>query len=277
MAEKIVDVKNIVKRFGEKTVLNNVNFSVDYGEIFSLIGPNGAGKTTTLRCLYGDIFPNQGTIDIFGVKFSQHLKDRIAVLTENRISFSRFKGEDYRRLWSMLYPEWNDEIFNKFIMHYNLDLRERVENYSTGMKVIMNLALTVSSGAELLILDEPTLNLDPVVRTDVLRVLKDFVKQDKRSIVISSHEIYELEEIADAFAIIKEGRIIYTDTVDDAKSKHRIGGRNEKIGGEIIGAVGDEILYRTDKDEGRYPTLMEISIAYIQGQRRFSPFERSDL
>jgi ABC-2 type transport system ATP-binding protein len=86
-----------------------------------------------------------------------------------------------------------------------------------------------------------------------------------------------LEEIADAFAIIKEGKIIYTDTVDDAKSKHRIGGRNEKIGGEIIGAVGDEILYKTDKGEGRYPTLMEISIAYIQGQRRFSPFERSDL
>lgn len=274
--EKIVEVKGLVKKFGDKIVLNNVNFSVNYQEIFALIGPNGAGKTTTLRCLYGDIFPNQGTIDIFGTKFSQSMKDKIAVLTENRISFSRFKGEDYRKLWSMLYPNWNDEIFNKFIMHYNLDLRERVENYSSGMKVIMNLALAISSGAELLILDEPTLNLDPVVRMDTLRVLKDFVKE-KRSIVISSHEIYELEEIADAFAIIKEGMIIYTDTVDDAKSKHRIGGRNEKISGEIIGNVGDEVLYKTDKGEGRYPTLMEISIAYIQGQKRFSPFERSDL
>ncbi len=164
--EKIVEVKGLVKKFGDKIVLNNVNFSVNYQEIFALIGPNGAGKTTTLRCLYGDIFPNQGTIDIFGTKFSQSMKDKIAVLTENRISFSRFKGEDYRKLWSMLYPNWNDEIFNKFIMHYNLDLRERVENYSSGMKVIMNLALAISSGAELLILDEPTLNLDPVVRMD---------------------------------------------------------------------------------------------------------------
>ncbi len=274
--EKIVDVKGLVKKFGDKIVLNNVNFSVNYQEIFALIGPNGAGKTTTLRCLYGDIFPTQGTIEIFGTKFSQSLKDKMAVLTENRLSFSRFKGEDYRKLWSMLYPNWDDEIFNRFIMHYNLDLRKRVENYSSGMKVIMNLALAISTGAELLILDEPTLNLDPVVRTDTLRVLKDFVK-DKRSIVISSHEIYELEEIADAFAIIKEGRIIYADTVDDAKSKHRIGGRNERINGEIIGNVGDEVLYRTDKGEGRYPTLMEISIAYIQGQKRFSPFERSDL
>ncbi len=274
--EKIVDVKGLVKKFGDKIVLNNVNFSVNYQEIFALIGPNGAGKTTTLRCLYGDIFPTQGTIEIFGTKFSQSMKDKMAVLTENRLSFSRFKGEDYRKLWSMLYPNWDDEIFNRFIMHYNLDLRKRVENYSSGMKVIMNLALAISTGAELLILDEPTLNLDPVVRTDTLRVLKDFVKE-KRSIVISSHEIYELEEIADAFAIIKEGRIIYADTVDDAKSKHRIGGRNERINGEIIGNVGDEVLYRTDKGEGRYPTLMEISIAYIQGQKRFSPFERSDL
>ncbi|BBJ28569.1 ABC transporter ATP-binding protein [Athalassotoga saccharophila] len=276
MAEKIVDVKNIVKKFGEKIVLNNVNFSVNYGEIFSLIGPNGAGKTTTLRCLYGDLFPDQGEIKIFGSKFNPNLKDRIAVMTENRISFSRFKGDDYRKLWSMLYPKWNDEIFNEFVIHYKLNLGERVENYSTGMKVIMNLALTVSSGAELLILDEPTLNLDPVVRSDMLRILKDFAKEGK-SIVISSHEIYELEEIADAFAIIKEGRIIYTDTIDEAKAKHRIGGRNEKISGEIIGTVGDEVLYRTDKDEGRYPTLMEISIAYIQGQKRFAPFERSDL
>lgn len=277
MAEKIVDVKSIVKKFGEKIVLNNVSFSVNYGEIFSLIGPNGAGKTTTLRCLYGDIFPNQGSIDVFDVKFDQNLKDRIAVITEDRISFSKFKGEDYRKLWSMLYPKWNDEIFNKFIMHYNLDLRERVENYSTGMKVIMNLALAVSSSAELLVLDEPTLNLDPVVKTDVLRVLKDFVKQDKRSIIISSHEIYELEEMTDAFAIIKEGRIIYTNTIDGAKSNHRICGRGEKIDGEIIGAVGDEVLYKTDKGEGRYPTLMEISIAYIQGQGQFRPFERSGL
>lgn len=274
--EKIVDVKGLVKKFGDKIVLNNVNFSVNYQEIFALIGPNGAGKTTTLRCLYGDIFPTQGTIEIFGTKFSQSMKDKMAVLTENRLSFSRFKGEDYRKLWSMLYPNWDDEIFNRFIMHYNLDLRKRVENYSSGMKVIMNLALAISTGAELLILDEPTLNLDPVVRTDTLRVLKDFVKE-KRSIVISSHEIYELEEIADAFAIIKEGRIIYADTVDDAKSKHRIGGRNERINGEIIGNVGDEVLYKTDNGEGRYPTLMEISIAYIQGQKRFSPFERSDL
>ncbi|HEU24308.1 MAG: ABC transporter ATP-binding protein [Mesoaciditoga sp.] len=276
MAEKIVNVRNIVKKFGEKVVLNNISFSVNYGEIFGLIGPNGAGKTTTLRCLYGDLFPDRGEIEIFGNKFDQNKKDRIAVLTESRISFSKFRGEDYRRLWSMLYPKWNEEIFNNFIMHYNLDLRERVENYSAGMRVVMNLALTISSGAELLILDEPTLNLDPVIKTDALRVFKDFVKEENRSIVISSHEIYELEEIADAFAIIKEGRIIYTDTVDEAKSKHRIGGRNEKISGTIVGTVGDEILYRTDKDEGRYPTLMEISIAYIQGQRQFAPFERSD-
>ncbi len=275
--EKIVDVKGLVKKFNEKIVLNNVNFSVDYKEIFALIGPNGAGKTTTLRCLYGDIFPTHGTIDLFGSKFVQSIKDRIAVITENRLSFSRFKGEDYRKFWSMLYPKWDDEIFNKFIMHYNLDLKERVDNYSTGMKVILNLALVISSGADLLVLDEPTLNLDPVVKTDILRILKDFVKAENRSIIISSHEIYELEEIADAFAIIKEGRIIYTDTVDDAKAKHRVGVKNEKIDGEIIGTVGDGILYKTDKDGGRYPTLMEISIAYIQGQRQFRPFERSDL
>lgn len=271
----IVNIKNMSKSFGSKNILNNVSMSVKKGGIFSLIGPNGAGKTTIMRCIYGELKPDEGEIYVFGEKISSNLKTKIAVMSEDRFTFRRFNGEDYLKMWIMLYPNFNREKFSNFVNHYKFDLKQKIDTYSMGMKTLFNMILMVSSGADLLILDEPTQNLDPMIRHEVLDMLKDFVNQDDKTIISSSHEIYELEEISTSFGIIKEGKILYTDNIDDAKNKHKIINQGETIhNGEVIANIGDEILIKTQEEVGRQPTFREIFLAYLKRNKVFKQFNK---
>lgn len=269
----IVKIENLSKSFGSKPVLNNISLSVGEGDIFAIVGPNGAGKTTTMRCIYGDLVPDAGIITVFGRSVTSKEKESIAVLTEDRLTFRRFKGEDYLRIWRMLYPRWNEDVFSSFAVHYKLPLGDRVDTYSMGMKTILHLAMVTASGADLLLLDEPTQNLDPVIRQEVMNVLRDYATQENKTLIISSHEIFDLEEIASTFAIVLEGKILYTDTIDGAKEKHRIISRDHRYdSGEIISTVGNETLIKTSDEVGRYPTFKEVVLGYLQSKKAFSPF-----
>jgi ABC-2 type transport system ATP-binding protein len=272
----ILKVEAISKSFGAKKILNNISFDVNSGEIFSLIGPNGAGKTTTLRCLYGDLKSETGVIEIFGEEYKPSLKKKIAVMSEDRLTFKRFTGEDYLKIWSMLYPNFDNETFSDFSIHYNYDLKQKVDTFSMGMKTLFHIALTISTNADLLILDEPTQNLDPVIRKEILEILKEYVENKEKSIIISSHEIYELEEITNSFAIIKEGRILYTDNLDNAKEKHRIINKGEVIPqGEVISTINENVLVKTEEDVGDYANFRDISLAYLKEKKSFKPFSKS--
>jgi len=269
----IVKIENLSKSFGSKPVLNNISLSVGEGDIFAIVGPNGAGKTTTMRCIYGDLVPDAGRITVFGRSVTSKEKESIAVLTEDRLTFRRFKGEDYLRIWRMLYPRWNEDVFSSFAVHYKLPLGDRVDTYSMGMKTILHLAMVTASGADLLLLDEPTQNLDPFIRQEVMNVLRDYATQENKTLIISSHEIFDLEEIASTFAIVLEGKILYTDTIDGAKEKHRIISRDHRYdSGEIISTVGNETLIKTSDEVGRYPTFKEVVLGYLQSKKAFSPF-----
>src|SRR6056297_3341858 len=271
-----IKIKNLTKNFGSKRVLNDISMTIKESEIFALIGPNGAGKTTTLRSVYGEIKPDTGSINVFGDTINSKTKERLAVMPEERLTFSRFTGEDYVNMWKMLYPHWNDKIFSSFANHFSFQLSERVNTYSMGMKTLLNLALCMSSGSDLMLLDEPTQNLDPVIRAEILKVIKNYIEdKDNKTIVISSHEIYELEEVATSFAIIKEGEILYADTIDSSKEKHRIINSGEKIpAGEVVGIIENETLIRTTDDVGRYPNFKEIVLGYLQGKKEFIPFQK---
>lgn len=274
----VVKIKSLSKNFGSKRILNDISIDIPEGEIFSLIGPNGAGKTTTMRCIFGDLRPDSGDIEVFGKKLKSSEKSKIAVMTEDRLNFKRFTGNDYVNLWKMLYPRWNEKVFSSFAMHYKFGLNDKVDTYSMGTKTLFHLALCIASGAELLILDEPTQNLDPVIRQEILDVLKKFASDEGKTIIISSHEIYELEEISSCFAIIKEGRILYNDSIDDAKEKHRVITRGEKIPqGTIIGNSGSETIVKTNEENGRYATFREIVLAYLKGSKSFEPFDENSL
>ncbi len=274
-----IKIKNLTKNFGSKRVLNDISMTIKESEIFALIGPNGAGKTTTLRSVYGEIKPDTGSINVFGDNINSKTKERLAVMPEERLTFSRFTGEDYVNMWKMLYPHWNDKIFSSFANHFSFQLSERVNTYSMGMKTLLNLALCMSSGSDLMLLDEPTQNLDPVIRAEILKVLKDYIEEEEgKTVVISSHEIYELEEISTAFAIIREGEILYTDTIDNAKEQHRIVNTGEVVPqGEVVGILNNETLLKTNADVGRYPNFKELVLGYLQGKKEFVPFRKESL
>jgi len=266
----MIRVEHFRKNFSGKQILSDVSFSVEAGSILALVGPNGAGKTTTIRCITGVLKPDAGSITLFGERLehvtSHAVKQRISVVPEERIVFRNFSGEDYAQLWASLYPKWDDSIFSNFVARYGFDLSEKVESYSIGMKTLFLLGLCICSQADLLILDEPTQHLDPTVRLEVMSLLKEYV-DGERSAIVSSHEIFELEEYATHLAVIKEGRIIYTDSIDEAKEKHRIIEKGESLQeGEVVGLVGQNVLVKTNSDVGRYPKLNEIVVAYLTGK-----------
>lgn len=176
----------------------------------------------------------------------------------------------------MLYPTWQEKIFNGFAVHYKFDLSQRVEVYSMGMKTLFHMALTVASGADLLLLDEPTQNLDPVIRQEIMEVLRDYVIKEGKTMIISSHEIFDLEEIAHSFAIILEGHVIYTDSMDEAKENHRILTQEESVkAGEVVSTLGNETLVKTTEETGRFANFKEIVLGYLQRKSGFRPFEKS--
>jgi ABC-2 type transport system ATP-binding protein len=174
----------------------------------------------------------------------------------------------------MLYPNFNEETFSNFVLHYNFDINQKVERYSMGMKTLFYLALTISSNADLLLLDEPTQNLDPVIRSEALKILRNYANETNKTIIISSHEIYELEEISSSFAIIKEGKILYTDDMDSAKEKHRMIRKGEPIPtGEVVSNFEEEVLVKTEEEIGRFATFNEIVLGYLRSIQAFTPFE----
>lgn len=267
--EYILQVENLSKRFSDKQVLSDVSFSVKKGSIFALIGPNGSGKTTTIRCVLDAIPKDGGKVKLFGSDYLPSVKKKIAVVSEDRKVFRYFTANDYEALWSAVYPNWDKRTYDTLIARYNFNLKQRVEDYSIGMKTLFFVILAISSGAELLILDEPTQHLDPTVRFEIMRLIKG-ITYEGRTALISSHEIFELEEYATDFAIIKSGVVIYSDSIDEAKEKHRIVGKGEEIApGSIIGIVGDEVLIRVNeedrgnKDVGRFPKLNDIVVGYL--------------
>lgn len=265
----VLEVKYLSKRFTNKQVLSDISFSVKKGSIFALIGPNGAGKTTTIKCILDAISKDGGEINIFGESFKPFLKKQIAVVSEDRRVFRNFTANDYEKLWSTLYENWDRRTYETLMSRYNFDLSQKVQEYSIGMKTLFFVILAISSGAQLLILDEPTQHLDPTTRFEIMGLIKS-VSNEGRTILISSHEIFELEEYATDFAIIKSGVVIYADSIDEAKEKHRVIGRGENfLSGTAIGIVGDELLVKVSeeaKEIGRYPKFNDIVVGYLNSR-----------
>ncbi|MFS8501869.1 MAG: ATP-binding cassette domain-containing protein, partial [Caldicoprobacter sp.] len=241
-----LQVKNLSKQIDGKQILSDINFAVPQGEILALVGPNGAGKTTTLKCIMNVIPKDSGEITVFDRPFNPSLKVDIAFVTEDRRVFDNLRLEDYYNMYKTLYPSWNDQFFKNFLSKYGFNLEQEMQKLSRGQKTIILSILALATGARLIIMDEPTQHLDPASRYELIHLIKQYVNEMGGTILLSSHEIFELEEYATSFAIIKNGRILYTDTIDDAKHKHRIVRLNENIrNARIVAVMEDEILLRT--------------------------------
>lgn len=219
----MIKVDGLDKYLGGNKILDNVNIHVKKGSIYGLIGPNGAGKTTLIKALVDIYESKRGDIQIDGqvIKDNKKIKSRLGYISDFQYLYPSFKIKEMVNFYKGAYPQWNEERYNTLKDFFKLDESKKIKYLSKGMKTQLAILLNFSIMPEVLILDEPTSGLDPVIKRKVLNLIVDEVSTNDTTILISSHNLGELEKICDHVGIIHEGRILLEDSVDNLKSNVR--------------------------------------------------------
>ncbi|MBS4534507.1 ABC transporter ATP-binding protein [Clostridium sp. D2Q-14] len=214
----VLEVKDISKTLGRNKILKDISFSIGKGEIVGFVGPNGAGKTTTIRTITNLIFPDSGTISIFGydlIKERENALKNVSAIVENPSLYTYLSGKDNLELVRKL-NGISKEKMNEIIEFVDLTSRinDKVRKYSLGMKQRLALAMCLLTEPKLLILDEPTNGLDPTGTIELRNILIKLSEEKSISIFISSHILSEIEKICNKIIYIKEGQIVITKSYD---------------------------------------------------------------
>lgn len=210
MNDAIIEVRDLCKYFGRNEVIRDLSFSVHQGEIFAFLGRNGTGKTTTIQILLGMLEPTRGSCSIFGCD-SRHLtpavRQRIGYLAEAHHLPEWMQIGQLASFTAETHPLWDARQFTVFLDYFGLDMKSRIGALSLGQRAQTYLSLTLACGPEVLIMDDPTLGVDAIVRRDFLRGMVDLVATRGRTVLISTHNLADVEHVADRIAIIDGGTI----------------------------------------------------------------------
>lgn len=219
MKKNIIEIKNLTKYYGKTKGVEDLNLDVKEGEVFGFLGPNGAGKTTTIRCVMDFIRKDKGEIKIMGKdaqKDSVKLKKNIGYLSDEVYLYDNWSGKKHIRFISRLNGKHN--VAEKLVKRLGLDLSKKTKNLSTGNRQKLGVVLAFMFEPKLLILDEPTKGLDPLLQNTLYELIDEAV--DKGSTVfMSSHNLPEVDRVCDRVGIIKDGRMIATEDITELKSK----------------------------------------------------------
>ena len=219
-----IEIKGLTKKYDGFT-LDNVSFIVPKGSIMGFIGQNGAGKTTTIRSLLNIIAIDGGSINMLGldhIKDEYAIKERIAVVFDELPFHDSFTGVALSKMFAGIYQSWNKEQFFGLCERFGLPMKKKLSKFSKGMKMKMQIAAALSHNAELLIMDEATTGLDPVVRNEILDIFREYLMDGDRSILMSSHITSDLEKIADSVTFIDKGKILLSGYKDDILDTHGV-------------------------------------------------------
>ena len=220
-----VETHSLSKQYGRFTALDRFSFGVGRGEVVGLLGPNGAGKTTLLRLLMGYLRPNEGTASIDGLdcyRQSYEVHRRVSYLPGEARLFRTMRARDVIDFFTAVRRDGSGPRAVALASgRFGLDLSRGVAQMSTGMRQKLALAVTLAVDTPLVILDEPTSNLDPTVRSDVAALVSE-ARQAGRTVIFSSHVISEVEQVCDRALILRQGRVVHTQVIADLRRKHRI-------------------------------------------------------
>ena len=220
----ILNVENLNKSYGDFS-LTDVTFSLPEGCITGFIGINGAGKTTTLRTLLGLAKKQSGNIRFFGLEMEKNekkIKDRIGIVLDDGCFYDELSLAEMKSIISSAYTEWSEQDFKRYMDMFSLDPTQKINTLSKGMKMKYALALALSHNAELLIMDEPTSGLDPLIRSQLLKVLTDYMENGGKGVFFSTHITSDLDKIADMLIMINNGRIVFQEEKDFLLDTYRI-------------------------------------------------------
>ncbi|GJM73301.1 ABC transporter ATP-binding protein [Paenibacillus macerans] len=220
----ILEVSGLCKSYRDFS-LENVSFSLPEGCITGFIGINGAGKTTTIKTILGLVQRRSGTVKVFGKELDKHereLKNRIGVVLDGGSFYDDLTMAEMKSVIAPAYSKWNDKTFKEYMESFSLNSRQKIATLSKGMRMKYALALALSHEAELLIMDEPTSGLDPLIRSQLLAIIKDYMKQEGKGVFFSTHITSDLDKVADMLILIDQGKIIFEQEKDTLLEGHHV-------------------------------------------------------
>ena len=241
MSESVVTVSELTRRFGDKTALASVSLSMPRGAVYGLVGENGAGKTTLIKHILGLLRAESGSVRVFGldpVADPVAVLSRVGYLSEENDVPGWMRVDEVMRYSRAFYPTWDDAYAEELRRAFALDPPAKIKDLSKGQKARVGLLIALAHRPELLVLDEPSSGLDPIVRRDILGAVIRTIADEGRTVLFSSHLLDEVEEVADHVTMISHGRIVLSAPLAEIRDSHRVGERVPSLDEIFVANVG---------------------------------------
>jgi len=221
MTDFAIETEGLSKRFGRQLAVDGLDLSIPTGSVFGFLGRNGAGKTTTIKMLLGLISPTSGSVRVLGLnpkKDSKAIKLQVGYVAENQSMYGWMKVKEIIKFTAGFYKNWDFTVASSFCERFELNSSAKVKNLSKGQQMRLALTLALASRPRLLILDDPTMGLDPITRKEFLNDIVRAIQEEGRTVFFSTHILGELERVADGIAIIDRGRLKVASAIDSLKA-----------------------------------------------------------
>ena len=246
----MLKMQTVTKTFGDFTALSNLSMTVPKGAVYGLVGPNGAGKSTAIRLLTGIYRPDCGSITLEGQPVYENpaAKARMGLIPDDIFFFPSANLEEMHRFYKGIYPHFDDQLFNRLYDVFQLPKKTPIRRFSKGMQKQAAFHLSICTRPEVLVLDEPVDGLDPVMRRQVWSLLLSDVAQRETTVLISSHNLRELEDICDHVGIMNRGQMLLE------RSLASMQGNTVKL--QMVGPVPEKLDILHTSTSGRLNTLV---------------------
>ena len=246
----MLEMKNVTKTFGNFTALDNLSMTIPKGAVYGLVGPNGAGKSTAIRHLIGVYRPDCGTITMEGQPIYENpeLKVRIASIPDDVFYYPAATMEEMHKFYRGIYPQFDEELYQRLFEVFQLPRKTQIRRFSKGMQKQAAFHLSICCRPDVLILDEPVDGLDPVMRRQVWSLILNDVAQRGTTVLISSHNLRELEDICDYVGIMDHGKMLLERSLADMQ------GNTVKL--QMVGEIPESLNILHESTSGRLKTLI---------------------
>ena len=246
----MLEMMNVTKTFGSFKALDGLTMTVPKGAVYGLVGPNGAGKSTAIRHLTGIYRPDSGSITLEGLPIYENprIKETIGYIPDDVFYFPAATMEDMRKFYKGMYPNFDDALFDRLYEAFQLPRKGQIRRFSKGMQKQAAFHLTLACRPDILILDEPVDGLDPVMRRQVMSLILSDVAENGTTVLISSHNLRELEDICDHVGIMDHGKMLLERSLADMQ------GSTVKV--QIVGNIPETLEVLHETSSGRLKTLV---------------------
>ena len=272
--ETVVDISGVSRRYRRTLALDNVTLSIPRGGVVGLVGENGAGKTTLIKHILGLLRAQKGTVRVFGldpVKKPHDTLGRIGYMSEHRDLPGWMRIDELMRYTRALYPKWDPAYTQKLIQIFQLDPTAKIRTLSMGQIAKAALVTALAHRPDLLVLDEPSSGLDPIVRRDILGAVLREVAKEGRTVLFSSHLLNEVETISDRVVMINAGKVILDETLKDVLRKHQRLVLTNSNGISPKGQLGG--VEACEGGAGRWTVICQGELAAVTTEAKQKGFE----